>query len=49
LPLLCRPPIAEQRLELGADGRVRYMMKKPWRDGTLCLVFFPPTLLCAPK
>jgi hypothetical protein len=42
---LCRPPIAQDRLELGADGRVRYTMKKPWRDGTLSLVFEPEDLL----
>jgi hypothetical protein len=42
---LCRPPIAQQRLELCADGLVRYTMKKPWRDGTLCLVFDPEDLL----
>jgi hypothetical protein len=38
------------RLELLADGRVRYTMKKPWRDGTLALVFEPEDLvarLCA--
>jgi hypothetical protein len=47
---LCRPPIAQQRLELLSDGRVRYTMKKPWRDGTLSLVFEPEDLvarLCA--
>ncbi|MGH6949757.1 MAG: transposase, partial [Vitreimonas sp.] len=47
---LCRPPIAQQRLELSSDGRVRYTMKKPWRDGTLALVFEPQDLvarLCA--
>ena len=42
---LCRPPIAQQRLELLSDGRVRYTMKKPWRDGTLALVFEPEDLL----
>jgi hypothetical protein len=31
---LARPPIAKERLELAADGRVVYTMKKPWRDGT---------------
>jgi hypothetical protein len=47
---LARPPIAEQRLEALPDGRVRYTMKKPWRDGTLALVFEPEDLvarLCA--
>jgi hypothetical protein len=47
---LSRPPIAQDRLELCADGRVRYTMKKPWRDGTLSLLFEPEDLvarLCA--
>jgi len=37
-------------LELLADDRVRYTMNKPWRDGTLSLVFEPEDLvarLCA--
>ena len=47
---LARPPIAQDRLELGADGRVRYTMKKAWRDGTHALLFEPLDLigrLCA--
>jgi hypothetical protein len=47
---LSRPPVAQKRLERLADGRVRYTMKKPWRDGTLALVLEPEDLvarLCA--
>jgi Putative transposase len=47
---LGRPPIARERLELLTDGRVRYVMKKPWRDGTRAIVLSPPDLiarLCA--
>lgn len=47
---LGRPPIAQERLSLRADGRVQYLMKKPWRDGTRALVFEPLDLiarLCA--
>ena len=47
---LGRPPIAQERLSLRADGRVQYVMKKPWRDGTRALVFEPLDLiarLCA--
>jgi hypothetical protein len=47
---LSRPPIAQQRLDELADGRLRYTMKKPWRDGTLSLLFQPADLvarLCA--
>lgn len=47
---LARPPIAQDRLELRSDGRVRYTMKKAWRDGTHALLFEPLDLigrLCA--
>jgi hypothetical protein len=45
-----RPPIAQERLERLADGRIRYTMKKAWRDGTKAVVFQPMDLvarLCA--
>ncbi|MBI4705097.1 MAG: transposase, partial [Deltaproteobacteria bacterium] len=45
-----RPPIAQERLDRLADGRLRFTMKKPWRDGTSALVFEPLDLigrLCA--
>ena len=47
---LGRPPIAQDRLEHLADGKVRYEMKKPWRDGTRFVIFDPDALmarLCA--
>lgn len=47
---LGRPPIATDRLEWLDDGRLRYIMKKAWRDGTHALVFEPLDLiarLCA--
>jgi hypothetical protein len=47
---LGRPPIAQDRLEQLADGKVRYEMKKPWRDGTRFVIFEPDDLmarLCA--
>ena len=47
---LGRPPIAKERLKLLNDGRVRYTMKKPWRDGTRAIVLSPLDLiarLCA--
>ena len=31
---MCRPPIAIERLKLLSDGRLRYQLKKKWRDGT---------------
>ncbi|HVY49306.1 MAG TPA: transposase [Minicystis sp.] len=42
---LARPPIARERLALGADGRVVYTMKKPWRDGTRAVVMTPMDLI----
>jgi hypothetical protein len=47
---LGRPPIAQDRLERLADGKVKYEMKKPWRDGTRFVIFEPDDLmarLCA--
>lgn len=40
-----RPPIAQERLERLADGRLHFTMKKPWRDGTTALVFEPLDLV----
>jgi len=40
-----RPPIALERLEVLADGRLRYRFKRPWRDGTTHVVFEPLELL----
>lgn len=31
---VARPPLAQERLELLADGRVRLQLKKTWADGT---------------
>ncbi|MFO0618690.1 MAG: transposase [Polyangiaceae bacterium] len=38
---LARPPIAQERLTQQDDGRLRYDMKKPWRDGTYAIVLEP--------
>ena len=38
---LGRLPIAQERLTELQGGRLRYEMKKPWRDGTHALVFEP--------
>src|SRR5437660_8258261 len=40
-----RPPIAMERLEPLADGRLLYRFKRPWRDGTTHVVFEPLELL----
>jgi hypothetical protein len=38
---LTRPPIAQDRLELLADDRLQYTLKKTWRDGTRAIVLDP--------
>ncbi len=47
---LGRPPLAQDRLKELADGRLRYRMNRPWKDGTTSLLFEPLVLiarLCA--
>src|SRR5262249_11534193 len=36
-----RPPLAQERLRLRDDGRVRLDLKMPWHDGTRHLMFEP--------
>jgi hypothetical protein len=36
-----RPPVAEERLDLTTQGRVRYRLKTPYRDGTTHIVLEP--------
>jgi hypothetical protein len=36
-----RPPVAEERLDLTAQGQVRYRLKTPYRDGTTDIVLEP--------
>ncbi len=40
-----RPPLAEDRLRLLADGCVRVTLKRAWRDGTTYLLFEPVEFL----
>ena len=40
-----RPPVAQDRLCLTADGQVRLELKHPWSDGTTLLLFDPVELL----
>jgi hypothetical protein len=37
-----RPAVAEERLDLTAQGQVRYRLKTPYRDGTTHMVLEPP-------
>jgi hypothetical protein len=38
---LFRPPVAQDRLRLTGDGRIRLRLKTPWADGTRHLLFEP--------
>jgi uncharacterized protein YbaR (Trm112 family) len=40
-----RPPVAQEALELTAEGQVRLRLRRPWRDGTRALCFEPSELL----
>ena len=42
---VCRPPIAQNRLEETEGGKLSYLLKKPWRDGTVALVLEPMDLI----
>jgi hypothetical protein len=35
---LCRPPIAQERLEETAGGKLRDTLMRPWREGTIAIV-----------
>jgi len=38
---IARPPIAQERLHLLDDGRIRYDLKHVWKDGTKAIVLSP--------
>ncbi|MEQ1898075.1 MAG: transposase [Vicinamibacterales bacterium] len=40
-----RPPVADERLHVGADGQVVLQLRHPWADGTTALVFEPTVCL----
>jgi hypothetical protein len=40
-----RPAVAMERLDSLEDGRLRYRLKRPWRDGTTHVIFQPLELL----
>ncbi len=42
---LLRPPLAQERLRLRADGRIVVELRKAWRDGTTHVLFEPIELL----
>lgn len=42
---ITRPPVAQERLEERADGRLELRLKNVWKDGTRALVFEPHDLL----
>jgi hypothetical protein len=42
---IARPAVSEKRLSLLEDGRIRYELKTPYRDGTTHVIFEPRDLL----
>jgi hypothetical protein len=42
---ITRPALAQDRLELGSDGRYQVTLKSPWKNGTRALLFEPHDLL----
>ncbi len=38
---IARPAVSENRLSLTAQGKVRYELKTPYRDGTTHVIFEP--------
>lgn len=38
---IARPAISERRLSISPQGKVRYQLKTPWRDGTTHVEFEP--------
>lgn len=34
-----RPPVSTKRLSMTRNGRVRYELKTPWRNGTTHVIF----------
>ena len=43
---MLRPPVAQERVEQGADGLVRITLKKAYTDGTIAVDMDPLSLLC---
>jgi len=42
---VARPPVSTARLPAQPDGRLLYLLKRRWRDGTTHVVFEPSKLL----
>ena len=42
---ILRPPVAQDALELTADGKVLLRLRRPWRDGTRAICFEPSECL----
>ena len=42
---IARPAISERRLSISPQGRVRYQLKTPWRNGTTHVEFEPIELI----
>jgi len=42
---IARPPLANERLHRRSDGKLVYLFRNPWRDGTRGVVFKPAELI----
>ncbi len=42
---LCRPPLAQERIEAHPSGKLRYTFKRAWKDGTVALLLEPLDLI----
>ncbi|MEM1451435.1 MAG: transposase [Planctomycetota bacterium] len=42
---VARPALAQGRLEVRGDSKVKWSLRRPWRDGTRAFVFDPMTFL----
>ncbi|MCX4239100.1 transposase [Paraliomyxa miuraensis] len=45
LRYVARPPVATERLHRRPDGKLLYLFRKPWRDGTRGVVLTPSELI----
>ena len=45
---IARPAISEKRLSLSPQGKVRYQLKTPWRNGTTHVEFEPVEFIAKP-
>jgi hypothetical protein len=42
---VCRPPLIAENLSMDAAGKIRYRLRRAWRDGTTAIVLDPYTFI----